>query len=176
MVQSTLKHKRECLNALGLGGHLSPLQPPLSSLHCGKEMDSKWGKHKLLLFSPHPGLFSCVCKHNSEPVSREGKTCFSSPAWVTSGYAKLHGKATSAPAVLISLMADLWEDMGIVAMPGKGWRTRGSAMPFLPCAFIGKGPVVPHCLSCRSSSTNHRSGPNSSKHFLLSEGRRSCSA
>lgn len=28
-------------------------------------------------------------------------------------------------------MADLWEDMGIAAVPEKGWRAKGNAMHFL---------------------------------------------
>lgn len=70
-------------------------------------------------------------------------------------------------------MADLWEDMGIAAVPGLEGKEKYNVLS--SCAFLGKGPVVP---VLQSSSADHRPGPNSSKHFLLSlsEGRRSWSA
>lgn len=137
VVQSTLKHKGMTEYT---GPGWAPDFPPASSHFCTvARKETQTGEHP----SYGCGLFSCVCKHNSEPVSREGKTYFSSLAWVTSGCAQLCGKATSGPAVLISLMADLCEDMGIAAMPLKGWKAKGNAMPFLPCAFFGKGPGMP---------------------------------
>lgn len=159
--------------------------PALSFLHHGKERGLNRGKPKLpLLFCPAPDLFPHavmqvpLCKCSSEPASGEGKTCFSSPAWVTSGCAKPHGRVTSAPAMLISSIADLWEDVGSAAVPGEGWRAKGSAVAFRPCAFVGKGPAVPHCLSHRSGSASRRVGPNPGKCFLpaASEGRRNRSA
>lgn len=77
--------------------------PPLSFLHHGKERDLNWGKLKLLLCcsAPPANLFlrtvmqAPLCKCNSELGSREGKTCFSSPACVTSGCAKSHGSSFS---------------------------------------------------------------------------------
>lgn len=53
MVQSTLKHKRECLNTLGMGGHLPFLLPPLIfALWQGKRL--KLGKTPATAVLPHP--------------------------------------------------------------------------------------------------------------------------
>lgn len=133
----------------GLAGHL----PPISILHHGKDLHRGTPKLLLCCSAPHQ-LYSRsavlrvpLCKCSSELASGKGKTCFSSLAQVTSGCAKSHSRVTSALAMLISSIADVWEGVESKAAPGEVWRARGSAVPPHPCVYVGKGTAMPCYLS-----------------------------
>lgn len=112
----------------------------------------------------HPNCCSAVLPLTSFAPAAPSCGCFSASAAVSlrvvkakpvslvllgslSGCAKSHSRVTSAPAMLISLIADVWERGGSKAVPGEGWRARGSAVPSCPCISVGKRTATPCYLS-----------------------------